>query len=88
MSYGLHVIQNPTGSYSFVGSVPQHLAYRMADGSPMPRQIAEGVARCGPGLFRSRGVVSVTYPTAEAAVEEAESLGFHVDGGPEKEGRR
>ena len=87
MGYGLHVIQNPTGSYSFVGSVPQHLAYRMADGSPMPPDIARGVQQCGPGLFRRRGVVTVTFPTAEQAVEEARSLGFEPDGYPGQETR-
>ena len=44
----------------------------------MPPDIARGVQQCGPGLFRDRGVVSVTYPTEEAARAEAASLGFEV----------
>ena len=77
---GLHVTSFPTGTFGFVGHVPMHLRYRMRDGGgPVPADLADGINHCGPWLYRDK-VKTMTWPTADAAVAEAEALGFQVDG--------
>ncbi len=34
--YGLHIIQNPAGTYSFVGSIPETLGYMAKDSLGLP----------------------------------------------------
>ena len=78
--YGLHVIRFPAGTFGFVGNVPMHLKYRMRhDGGAVPSELAYGINHCGPWLFRDK-IKAIVWPTADAAVAEAEALGFHVDG--------
>lgn len=75
---GLHVIQNPAGSYSFVGSVPMVLAYRDREtGLPLSPDMAKNVSQFGPGLFRKQ-VKSVTYPTRAEAEADANRHGYTV----------
>ena len=75
---GLHIIQNPAGGYSFVGSVPMVLAYRnRIDNTPLSEDMANKVSQFGPGLFRQT-VKSVSYPTREEALEAATQAGYTV----------
>ena len=77
---GLHIIKNPAGSYSFVGSVPMVLAYRnRADGMPLSDDMAHKVSQFGPGLFKAQ-VRVVTYQTREEAIADATDHGYTVKG--------
>jgi hypothetical protein len=77
------IIQNPAGTYSFVGRVDLRLTYRMADGSPLTVEMARKIRDFGPGLFLrylnktqpdSACVESIVYPTEQAAREALAAL--------------
>lgn len=69
------LIQFPTGSYGFAGSIPVELAFVAKDGSaPTERQL-EIERRCGPGFAKLK---SRSWPTAAEALAEASRLGVKV----------
>ena len=68
-SLGLHVSLNPAGTYSFVGNVP------VALGHTGPADKIEIGLKHGFGLVRTT-VKCRTWPTAEAAWNEAAQLGY------------
>ena len=69
---GLHVIECPNGKFTFVGSVPEVLAYTgPADAIAIGRQM-------GMGFVRHRGVRTRVWNTREEAIAEAATLGFEV----------
>ena len=82
-SLGLHVDKNPAGSFSFVGSVPGDLSYRMKDGSPVPSDLQKKIRDHGPGLFKDQ-IEPVTYKTREEAVAAATAMGLEVAAEPTK----
>ena len=71
MSYGLHVIKNPAGTFSYVGSLPIELGELV---KPTPSDIMAG------RFIRQEGVVfAVKFPafnTAEKALQFASEKGF------------
>lgn len=69
------LLQNPAGSWSFVGRVDSRLAYVRKDGQPMDDETAYIIRQFGPGLA---GVKCMSWPTRAAAILEAESLGITV----------
>lgn len=74
---GLHVTKNPAGTWSFVGTVPICLLYFRRDGQPLTEDDIQGIRQCGAGLFR-KTIGSRTWPTREAAIAEAQALGYKV----------
>ena len=74
---GLHCIENPNKTFSFVGSVPVNLSYFRRDGLPLTEEDVRGIRQCGAGLFR-KTIGCRTWPTREAAIAEASSLGYDV----------
>lgn len=78
MDLGLHIIQYPTGSYGFVGRVPQCLAH---DGDA---ELLEVARQSGPGfaarIAKREGKIfrTLTWPTETAAKEYAASKGYTV----------
>lgn len=75
MSYGLHIIQYPSGMFGFVGSVPYDLAYTAKDGQPVDAKTIEGQMRL-PSNYRT--IVGRSWPTFEAALNEAKVKGYEV----------
>lgn len=71
----IFVNRDPSGSWSFVGSVPMNLAYTLPDGAPLPPDIARGIAQCGRGLYGDR-VKAVAYATREEAEERLAACGY------------
>jgi hypothetical protein len=76
---GLHLLENPANTFSFVGSVPFVLAYEQVDGSDITEQQAKQIRQFGPGLFKS-SIRSRGWTSREQAVAFAASRGFSVQG--------
>ncbi len=75
MSYGLHLMKNPAGSYSFVGSVPVFLGYKEKDGSPLTQETAAKLAHISsPALIAKSRV----YQTPAEALQAADEIGVNV----------
>ena len=70
---GLHLIQNPSGTYSFVGDVPVELAWVTEDGGVPSEEQVKIAAQFGPRFAK---VKEREWPTAEEALKEAEALGY------------
>lgn len=73
--YGLRIVKNPSGTYSFVGTVPVELAWATEDGKTPSEEQVKIAVQCGPRFARLK---TRTWPTAEAALKEAEELGYTV----------
>lgn len=68
-TFGVHIIQYPTGKFGFIGSVPASLSYARIDGMPLTEDDVKKIKQFGPGLFR-KTIKSVAFDTlaeAEAA---------------------
>jgi len=49
----INIIQNPVGTFSYAGSVPVDLAYRLTGGSARDRfAVREAIPMVGPGMAR------------------------------------
>ena len=68
MNYGLHIIKNPSGTFSFVGSVPVSL---MDTRKPTTADVMGGRVDHETGL----AYVTRTYQNVEAAIKDANSVG-------------
>lgn len=75
MKLGLHIIQNPAGSFSFVGSVPCALAYVSKDGGAVCPVVVQNEMRL-PSKFRT--IKARTFTTREDAEQAAKTAGFEV----------
>ena len=69
--FGLHVIENPSGTFSFVGSVPVSLRWVAKDGSPADPAEIDKAASFGP---RFADVKTRTFATREDALAAAEGV--------------
>ena len=78
VTYSLSLIQNPTGTWSFVGKVPEILAYARRDGKPLTDEDRQVIQHCGPG-FRKKQIKTVTFATSEEAVMCAKNNNIHID---------
>lgn len=78
MKLGLHLIKNPSGTYSFVGSVPAELAYNNLESLPR-EEFIEALRRDTmlPGKYRRYKEKS--YSSAVAALMIARDLGYTVN---------
>ena len=74
---GLHLIENPNKTFSFVGTVPVNLMYFRRDGLPLTDDDVKGIKQCGAGLFR-KTIGCRVWPTRNDAIAEAQSLGYEV----------
>lgn len=74
---GLHIIKNPAGLFSYVGSVPVRLGYTLIDGGNMSEELIKNISQFGPGLFRNK-VRSRTFTTYTEAFEFARLCGYTV----------
>jgi hypothetical protein len=72
---GLHLLKNPAGTWSFVGSVPYSLAYERLDGQPVTEEEARKIANFGAGLFKKTHKTWTRKTEAEAR-EAARALGY------------
>jgi hypothetical protein len=75
---GVTLLQYPSGRWGFAGRVPMDLSYRNKDGSPITEELADSIRSFGPGLFKNK-VDSVSFDTAEDAIEAARALGVEPD---------
>lgn len=73
--YDLHIIKNPAGTFSFVGNVPVELAWATEDGEKPSEEQVKIALQFGPRFAK---VKPRTWPTAEAALAEAEALRYTV----------
>jgi hypothetical protein len=76
---GLHMMENPANTFSFVGSVPAVLAYEQLDGADITEQQAKQIRQFGPGLFKA-SIRSRAWASREEAVAFAASRGFSAQG--------
>lgn len=74
----LTLLQNPAGTWSFVGQVPESLAYRRADGQPLTDKERNTIKQCGPGFCRDPKVETLTFDSAELALQLAHTMGHDV----------
>lgn len=74
---GLHLIESPNHTFSFVGSVPAVLAYEQVNGSDITDQQAQAIRQFGPGLFKQT-IRNRSWPSRQEAVAFAASRGFSV----------
>lgn len=73
MSYSLHVIENPNGTYSFVGSVPNKLAYVTKAGNTVTDDEVISQMRL-PTSYRT--IKSRVFQSQDEAWQEAARLGY------------
>lgn len=73
IDYGLHLIENPAGTFSFVGSVPAQLAYITEGGNVVSDSEVESQLRL-PAKYRT--IKYRSFSTAEEAWIEASRLGY------------
>ena len=72
-NFGIHLMKNPAGTWSFVGSVPVELSYFMRDGSELGAEMIKKIQRHGPGLFK--GVGTRVFKTSKEAIKAAKKAG-------------
>ena len=73
MNYGLHIIRNPAGTYSYVGTIPTELATM----KPTTRDDVMG----GRAFSKDGAVFTWKFPvfnTRQAAIQHAAEHGYHV----------
>ena len=73
--FGLHLIKNPSGTFSFGGTWPAELAWTTQDGGKPSEEQVKIAVQFGPRFARLK---TRTWPTAEAALRDAEALGYTV----------
>lgn len=73
MKYELSLIQNPSGSYSFVGSVPVQLGFVTKAGNMVTAEEVESQLRL-PSNYRT--IKSRSFTSEHDAWQEAARLGF------------
>lgn len=73
--YALTLIQNPSGTYGFVGSVPGVLAYVHKDGTTPTNKEIEDDLRLPPQF---RKLKSRSWPTKQMAIDAANIWGYNV----------
>lgn len=73
---GLHLIKNPAGSFSFVGSVPCRLAYVTKAGDYVTDEEVEKNMRL-PSSYRK--IKSRVFSSIDEAMREAQRLGYNVN---------
>jgi hypothetical protein len=74
MQYQLSLIKNPSGTYSFVGSVPFPLSYERKDGGIVtPDYVTEQMRL--PAKYRN--IKAKTWASADDALAEAYQWGFN-----------
>lgn len=73
MKHNLHVIENPSGTYRFVGSVPCQLGFVTKAGNMVTNEEVESQLRL-PASYRT--IKSRSFQTEVEAWDEAARLGF------------
>jgi hypothetical protein len=78
MKFGLHLLKNPSGTYSFVGSVPVELAVYNPDNLPL-NELLEAVQRDSmlPGKYRK--FKEKTFRCPITAIVIANGIGYSVN---------
>lgn len=76
LNYGLHIIENPSGTFSFVGSVPAELAYTDKQGHYVSPETIRSELRL-PASYRN--IRGRSFATRAQALECAATLGYEVD---------
>jgi len=76
---GLHLIINPIGTYSFVGSVPVYLGWTNKDGTELSTDQAIKLKYAqSPALIAK----SRSFKTVQDAIDFASEQGFEIDSLP------
>jgi hypothetical protein len=73
MKLGLHLIQNPSGTYSFVGNVPYNLAYVTKAGNMVTQEEVESQMML-PSKYRT--IKNRSFSSEFEAWQEAARLGY------------
>jgi len=74
-NFGVHVIKNPAGTFSFVGSVPANLVMMNKDGSELSKEQADKVAKASnPGMLAKSRV----FKTMADAEKAASKMGVKI----------
>ena len=73
MNLGLHVIENPSGTFSFVGTVPVQLGYTTKAGNTVTPEEVESQHRL-PSNYRT--IKTRSFASKDEAWREAARLGF------------
>jgi hypothetical protein len=79
--YGLHVLENPNKTFSFVGNVPADLAYIKEDGSKLTDDEIKQLHHAqSPGMvMKSLKIKNRVFKTKEEALQAAKKLGHKVN---------
>lgn len=73
---GLHLMKNPKGTYSFVGSVPAELGYTEKDGSPLTSKTKKDLQHASnPSMIAKSRI----FKTKDEAVLAAKKLGYSIN---------
>ena len=72
-NFGLHLIENPSGTYSFVGSVPCQLGFVTKAGNTVTNEEVESQLRL-PASYRT--IKTRSFQSEDSAWLEASRLGF------------
>lgn len=75
MNLGLHIIKNPSGTFSFVGRVPIKLAFETKEGFPVDQEFVDRQMRL-PASYRS--IKTKSWSTYDDALKTALDLGYEV----------
>lgn len=75
MKLGLHLIENPSGTYSFVGNVPAQLGFVTKAGNMVTSEEVESQLRL-PASHRT--IKSRSFASKDEAMLEARRLGFSL----------
>lgn len=75
MKLGLHILENPNGTYSFVGSVPVELAYTTKAGNRVSPEEVESQHRL-PASYRT--IKCRVFQSRDEAMREALRLGYTI----------
>lgn len=78
--FGLHILKNPNGNYSFVGSVPYDLAFVTKTGNKVTREEVESQMML-PASYRT--IKTRVFTSKDEAYREAARLGYVVIEGRE-----
>ncbi len=71
---GLHITRNPDGTWGFAGSIPDELAFRQYDGSPLTEEQAASVQETSP--LSVPGVRIAKFETEAEALAAASDAGY------------
>jgi hypothetical protein len=84
---GLHLNKNPSGTYSFVGSVPVELSWERLDGKPMSdeeqKELLDMINHNAPYSYLRKSYKKVLFKTPKEGLAAAKKGGYKVSNADE-----